>query len=74
VIISFRATGEGHISSIVLEGESFINNDLHVMKIGDNIDKAEIVHKKSYNKERFIIKLTRCIPRQILNRYYATAA
>jgi hypothetical protein len=27
------------------------------MKTGDDIDKAEIVHQKSYNKERFVIKL-----------------
>jgi predicted GH43/DUF377 family glycosyl hydrolase len=59
VIISFRATGEGHISSIVFRrGILDINNDLHVMKTGNDIDKAEIVHKKSYNKERFVIKLT----------------
>ena len=27
------------------------------MKIGDNIDKAEIVHKSLYNKKRFMAKL-----------------
>jgi predicted GH43/DUF377 family glycosyl hydrolase len=58
VIISFRATGEGHISSIVFRRGIFdINNDLHIMKIGNDIDKAEIVHKKSYHKGRFVIKL-----------------
>ncbi|WP_035672104.1 glycoside hydrolase family 130 protein [Flavobacterium sp. 83] len=58
VIISFRATGEGHISSIVFRrGILDKNNDLHVMKIGNNIDKAEIVHKSLYNKERFLMKL-----------------
>lgn len=58
VIISFRATGEGHISSIVFRrGILDKNNNLHVMKIGNNIDKAEIVHKTLYNKERFLIKL-----------------
>src|SRR3970040_1382870 len=51
VIISFRATGEGHISSIVFRrGILDKNNDLQVMKIGNNIDKAEIVHKTLYNK------------------------
>jgi len=59
IIISFRATGEGHISSIVFRrGILDKNNDLHVMRIGDNIDKAEIVHKSLYNKKRFIMKLT----------------
>ncbi|MFE3870489.1 glycoside hydrolase family 130 protein [Flavobacterium sp. ZS1P70] len=58
VIISFRATGEGHISSIVFRrGILDKNNNLRVMKIGNNIDKAEIVHKTLYNKERFLMKL-----------------
>lgn len=58
VIISFRATGEGHISSIVFRrGILDKNNDLQVMKIGNNIDKAEVVHKTLYSKERFLVKL-----------------
>lgn len=58
IILSFRATGEGHISSIVFRrGILDMNNDLQVMKIGNNIDKAEIVHKTLYNKERFLMKL-----------------
>lgn len=59
IIISFRATGEGHISSIVFRrGILDKNNNLLVMKIGNNIDKAEIAHKTLYNKERFILKLS----------------
>ncbi|HEY5918690.1 MAG TPA: glycosidase, partial [Chryseolinea sp.] len=58
IIISFRATGEGHISSIVFRrGILNKNNDLQVMKVGDHIDKAEITHKKLYNKKRFVKKL-----------------
>jgi len=58
VIISFRATGEGHISSVVFRRAILDkNNDMQVMKIGDHIDKAEIVHKSLYNKKRFILKL-----------------
>ena len=58
IIISFRATGEGHISSIVFRrGILDKNNDLQVMKIGNNIDKAEVVHKTLYSKERFLVKL-----------------
>jgi predicted GH43/DUF377 family glycosyl hydrolase len=58
IIISFRATGEGHISSIVFRrGILDKNNDLQVMKVGDLIDKAEITHKKLYNKKRFVKKL-----------------
>ena len=53
IIISFRATGEGHISSIVFRrGILDKNNDLQVMKVGDLIDKAEITHKKLYNKKK----------------------
>ncbi|KVV16181.1 glycoside hydrolase family 130 protein [Flavobacterium sp. TAB 87] len=59
IIISFRATGEGHISSIVFRRAILDkNNDLQVMKIGKNIDKAEIVHKTLYNKVRFLTKLS----------------
>jgi predicted GH43/DUF377 family glycosyl hydrolase len=58
VVISFRATGEGHISSIVFRrGILDINNDLRLMKNGDNIDQAQVVRKQLYNKERFAIKL-----------------
>ncbi|WP_200978155.1 glycoside hydrolase family 130 protein [Echinicola sp. 20G] len=59
VILSFRATGEGHISSIVFRrGIIDKNNDLHVMKSGDQIDLAEVTHKRLYDKKRFIKKLT----------------
>lgn len=58
VIISFRATGEGHISSLVFRrGVLDKNNNLHLSKIGQHIDKAEISHKKLYDKKRFIEKL-----------------
>lgn len=59
VIISFRATGEGHISSIVFRrGILDKNNDLHIMKIGNQIDKADIDHKALFNKARFLTKLS----------------
>ncbi|WP_264551166.1 glycoside hydrolase family 130 protein [Flavobacterium sp. N2038] len=58
VILSFRATGEGHISSIVFRrGILDKNNDLQIMKIGNQIDKAEVEHKTLFNKERFLTKL-----------------
>ncbi|MDR7127762.1 putative GH43/DUF377 family glycosyl hydrolase [Algoriphagus sp. 4150] len=58
VIISFRATGEGHISSLVFRRAILdANNNLHLYKIGDYIDKAEISHKQLYNKKRFIKRL-----------------
>ena len=58
VIISFRATGEGHISSIVFRRCVLDkNNDIQIMKSGDHIDMAEVIHKTLYDKERFILKL-----------------
>ena len=58
VILSFRATGEGHISSIVFRrGIIDKNNDLHLMSVGNSIDMAEISHKKLYDKGRFVKKM-----------------
>lgn len=58
VIISFRATGEGHISSIVFRRAIIDkNNDLHLMGVGSSMDMAEISHKKLYHKGRFVKKL-----------------
>lgn len=43
VLLSFRATGEGHLSSIVFRrGILDKNNDLHIMKIRNHIDAATI--------------------------------
>jgi len=58
VIISFRATGEGHLSSIVFRrGILDSNNDFHPNKVRNHIDMAKIVRKKSYDKGRFVQKL-----------------
>ena len=58
VILSFRATGEGHISSIVFRrGILDKNNDLYLMSIGNSMDIAEISHKKLYHKGRFLDKM-----------------
>lgn len=58
VILSFRATGEGHISSIVFRrGILDKNNDLHLMNVGNSIDMAEISHKTFYDKGRFVKKM-----------------
>jgi predicted GH43/DUF377 family glycosyl hydrolase len=57
VILSFRATGEGHISSIIFRRAILDkNNDLHIMKIGENIEKPKI-RKTLFNKERIVTKL-----------------
>ncbi len=58
VIISFRATGEGHLSSIVFRrGILDANNDFHPNRVRNHIDLAKIVQKKSYDKQRFVQKL-----------------
>ncbi len=58
VIISFRATGEGHISSLVFRRAILDrNNDLIISRIGDNIDVPVISHKKLYDKKRFCKKM-----------------
>jgi predicted GH43/DUF377 family glycosyl hydrolase len=58
VVISFRATGEGHVSSIEFRrGILDKDNNLRLMPIGDNIEKAEVSHKLMFNKKRVLSKL-----------------
>ena len=58
VIISFRATGEGHISSLVFRRAVLDNNnDMTISRVGDNIDVPVIAHKKLYDKKRFCEKM-----------------
>ncbi|MGY5849350.1 glycoside hydrolase family 130 protein [Salegentibacter sp. F14] len=58
VILSFRATGEGHISSIVFRRAIIDKNcNISLRKIGTDIDMPEISHKTLYDKKRFIKKL-----------------
>lgn len=58
VIISFRATGEGHISSIVFRGGILDkNNDLQLVPTGRLIDEADKVKNYIYDKAVFRQKL-----------------
>jgi len=58
VIISFRATGEGHISSIAFRGGILdTSNNLVMAATGRMIDEAETVNNSVYNKEIFYQKL-----------------
>lgn len=58
VIISLRATGEGHLSSIVFRKAIIdANNDLHVAQVRNHIDLPKVGYKQSYNKKRFEMKL-----------------
>lgn len=57
IIISFRAVGEGHISSIVFRRALLKkNNDIEVLPAGRYVDEAEIVKNNVYKKELFLEK------------------
>jgi len=58
VIISFRATGEGHISSLVFRSAIIDKNcDLMIEPVGRMLAEAERIKKNIYDKESFIKKL-----------------
>jgi predicted GH43/DUF377 family glycosyl hydrolase len=58
VILSFRATGEGHISSIVFRsGIIDKSNNLIIEPVGKMLAEAERIKRHMYNKESFIKKL-----------------
>ena len=58
VILSFRAIGEGHISSIVFRtGILDKSGTFEVAPYGDKIEEASIVKQHKYNKEHFEQKL-----------------
>ena len=58
VILSFRATGEGHISSIVFRSAIIDGNDLITVESpGRMLDSPEHVRKHVYNKSSFLAKL-----------------
>jgi len=58
VIISFRATGEGHISSIVFRaGVLDKNGDLKIETAGKMLEEAENIRRYIYDKESFKSKL-----------------
>ena len=57
VIISFRAVGEGHISSIAFRRAIIDNNNnITVIPAGDYIDEAEVIRNANYKKELFFNK------------------
>jgi predicted GH43/DUF377 family glycosyl hydrolase len=58
IIVSFRATGEGHISSLVFRrGIIDSKNNLKFSPPGNLIDEAERIKRYTYNKEAFEKKL-----------------
>lgn len=58
IIVSFRATGEGHISSVVFRrGIIDADNNLTFRPVGKRIDEAEVIKKHVYTKKTFRTKL-----------------
>jgi predicted GH43/DUF377 family glycosyl hydrolase len=58
LIFSFRATGEGHISSIVFRSAIIDkNSDLIIEPVGKMLAEADRIKKHIYNKQSFIEKL-----------------
>ncbi len=58
VILSFRATGEGHISSIVFRtGVLDKNKNLSLEPVGKMLEEAEHIRRHVYNKKSFSAKL-----------------
>lgn len=58
VIFSFRATGEGHISSIVFRsGILDKNNNLSIEPVGKMLAEADVIKRHVYNKKSFQLKL-----------------
>jgi beta-1,2-mannobiose phosphorylase / 1,2-beta-oligomannan phosphorylase len=58
VIFSFRATGEGHISSVVFRsGILDKNNNLTLEPVGKMLAEADVITRNSYDKIAFLEKL-----------------
>lgn len=59
VIISFRATGEGHVSSIVFRSAILDrHNNLIVEPVGKMLAEADKIIRNTYNKKSFLEKLS----------------
>ena len=59
IIISFRAVGEGHISSIVFRRAILdADNNITVLQVGNYVDEADVIKNAIYNKKIFFKKAT----------------
>lgn len=57
LIISFRAVGEGHISSIAFRRAIIDkNNTIQVLPVGNYVDEAEIIRSAIYDRKLFFEK------------------
>ncbi|WP_291909245.1 glycoside hydrolase family 130 protein [Chitinophaga sp. CB10] len=73
IIISFRAVGEGHVSSIAFRnGLIDKNNEIFLESPGNYIDEAEVIRNAVYHKQTFFqnavsIKLPDSIMQEVQN-------
>ncbi|HEX8562099.1 MAG TPA: glycoside hydrolase family 130 protein [Flavobacterium sp.] len=57
LLISFRAVGEGHISSVVFRRATIDkDNNITIIPAGNYVDEAEKMHNTIYQKELFLKK------------------
>jgi len=57
-IVSFRATGEGHISSLVFRSGIIDKaNNIKFQPVGKMLDEAEVIKRHVYDKKTFLKKL-----------------
>ena len=70
VVVSFRATGEGHISSLVFRnGIIDRNNDVIFQDVGSTVDAPEQIKRYEYFKATFLKNLGELnIPRSTVDR------
>lgn len=74
VIISFRAVGEGHISSIAFRhGTINRDNDIKLIPAGNYVEEAEVIRNATYHKNNFFqnavsIKLPDPVLSEVQNR------
>ena len=58
LIISFRAVGEGHISSIAFRRAVIDqDNNIEVMPVGNYVDEAEVMRDATYEKKLFLERI-----------------
>lgn len=74
VIISFRAVGEGHISSIAFRhGTINRDNEIKLIQAGNYVEEAEVIRNATYHKNSFFqnavsIKLPDPVLSEVQNR------
>lgn len=58
LILSFRAVGEGHISSIAFRRATVdVNNNVQVLPVGNYVDEADVFRSTTYEKKLFFEKM-----------------